>query len=201
MDAQVAPAVVFFGALQVDAFSAYAKAVIAFSAAFTLMLGQDFFARDNDRRYEFAILTILAVLGMFIMASSHDLITLYMGVELQSLSAYVMAAWRRDESRSSEAGLKYFVLGALSSGLLLYGASLVYGFAGSVQFDAIGLAAQAGGGANVGLIFGLVFMICGLAFKLAAAPFHMWTPDVYEGAPTPVAALFAAAPKLANGNR
>lgn len=197
IDAQAAPTLVFFDALQIDAFAAYAKAVIAFSAAFTLMLGQDFFTREDDRRYEFAILTTLAVLGMFIMASANDLITLYMGVELQSLAAYVMAAWRRDENRSSEAGLKYFVLGALSSGLLLYGASLVYGFAGSVQFDAIAMAAQSGGGVNVGLVFGLVFMICGLAFKLAAAPFHMWTPDVYEGAPTPVTALFAAAPKLA----
>jgi NADH-quinone oxidoreductase subunit N len=196
IDRPDAPVEAFFGSIVVDGFAAYAKAVIAFSAAFTLMLGQEFFARAKDERYEFPILTVLAVLGMFVMASANDLITLYMGVELQSLSAYVMAAWRRDESRSSEAGLKYFVLGALSSGLLLYGASLVYGFSGSVSFAAIAEAAQAGAG-NVGLIFGLVFMICGLAFKLAAAPFHMWTPDVYEGAPTPVTALFAAAPKLA----
>jgi NADH-quinone oxidoreductase subunit N len=197
VDQQSAPATAFFGSLRIDGFSAYAKAVIAFSAAFTLLLGQEFFAREKDSRFEFAILTVLAVLGMFVMASANDLITLYMGVELQSLAAYVMAAWRRDESRSSEAGLKYFVLGALSSGLLLYGASLVYGFAGSIRFEAIAVAATAGGATNVGLVFGLVFMICGLAFKLAAAPFHMWTPDVYEGAPTPVTALFAAAPKLA----
>lgn len=196
IDRPDAPVQGFFDSIVVDGFAAYAKAAIAFSAAFTLMLGQEFFARAKDDRYEFAILTVLAVLGMFIMVSANDLITLYLGIELQSLSAYVLAAWRRDESRSSEAGLKYFVLGALSSGLLLYGASLVYGFSGSVGFDAIAKAAENGAG-NVGLVFGLVFMICGLAFKLAAAPFHMWTPDVYEGAPTPVTALFAAAPKLA----
>lgn len=196
IDRQIVPVDAFSGSLVIDGFAAYAKAIIAFSAAATLMLGAETFARDQDQRYEFAILTVLAVLGMFIMVSSNDLITLYMGVELQSLAAYVMAAWRRDENRSSEAGLKYFVLGALSSGLLLYGASLVYGFSGSVKFDAIAQAAAAGQ-QNVGLVFGLVFMICGLSFKLAAAPFHMWTPDVYEGAPTPVTALFAAAPKLA----
>lgn len=196
LDQQFTPTTAFNGSLRIDAFAAYAKALIGFSAAFTLLLGAEFFGRAKDSRFEFAILTTLAVLGMFVMVSASDLITLYIGVELQSLSAYVMAAWRRDETRSSEAGLKYFVLGALSSGLLLYGASLVYGFSGSVQFDAIAVAAQQGA-ANVGLVFGLVFMICGIAFKLAAAPFHMWTPDVYEGSPTPVTALFSAAPKVA----
>jgi NADH-quinone oxidoreductase subunit N len=187
---------VFNGAMQVDAFSAYAKALIAFAAAATLLLGADHFARIQDRRFEFPILTVLAVLGMFVMVSANDLITLYVGLELQSLSAYVLAAWRRDDARSSEAGLKYFVLGALSSGLLLYGCSFVYGFAGSVSFDAIA-AAIVGGEAGVGMIFGLVLVLSGLAFKMSAAPFHMWTPDVYEGAPTPVTALFAAAPKAA----
>jgi NADH-quinone oxidoreductase subunit N len=134
------------------------------------------------------------VLGLFVMVSANDLITLYVGVELQSLASYVLAAWRRDEARSSEAGLKYFVLGAISSGLLLFGASYIYGFTGSLRFAEI---AEATGGGGFGLLFGLVLLICGLAFKVAAAPFHMWTPDVYEGAPTPVTALFAAAPKMA----
>ena len=138
----------------------------------------------------------LAVLGMFVMVSAQDLITLYVGVELQSLSLYVLAAWRRDDARSSEAGLKYFVLSALSSGLLLFGSSFVYGFTGSVRFDAIAAAIAEGGG-GVGLVFGLVLMLCALGFKMSAAPFHMWTPDVYEGAPTPVTAFFAAAPKVA----
>ncbi len=133
---------------------------------------------------------------MFVMVSAQDLITLYVGVELQSLAAYVLAAWRRDDARSSEAGLKYFVLSAISSGLLLFGSSFVYGFTGSVRFDAIAAAACEGGG-GVGLIFGLVLMLCALGFKMSAAPFHMWTPDVYEGAPTPVTAFFAAAPKVA----
>jgi NADH-quinone oxidoreductase subunit N len=130
------------------------------------------------------------------MVSARDLITLYVGVELQSLAAYVMAAWRRDDARSSEAGLKYFVLSAISSGLLLFGSSFVYGFTGSVHFDAIASAVSEGAG-GVGLIFGLVLMLCALGFKMSAAPFHMWTPDVYEGAPTPVTAFFAAAPKVA----
>jgi NADH-quinone oxidoreductase subunit N len=186
------PVVVFNGSLQIDGFSALVKAIIAFSAAATLWLGAAYFARLKERRFEFTIITTLAVLGMFIMASANDLIALYIGVELQSLAAYVLAAWRRDDAKSSEAGLKYFVLGALSSGLLLYGASLVYGFAGSIRFEAIAQAPP-----SPGLIFGLVFMLCGLAFKLSAAPFHMWTPDVYEGAPSAVTALFAAAPKMA----
>lgn len=185
---------VMSGSLSIDPYSSIAKAVIAFSAAATLALGFDHFARTKEHKFEFAILSCLAVLGMFVMVSANDLIALYVGVELQSLAAYVMAAWRRDDARSSEAGLKYFVLGALASGLLLYGASLIYGFTGSVDFRMIASAAD---GANIGVVFGLVFLLCGIAFKLSAAPFHMWTPDVYEGAPTPVTAFFAAAPKLA----
>jgi NADH-quinone oxidoreductase subunit N len=185
---------VMSGSLSIDPFSAIAKAVIAFSAAATLALGYDHFARTKEHKFEYPVLTCLAVLGMFVMVSANDLIALYVGVELQSLAAYVMAAWRRDDARSSEAGLKYFVLGALASGLLLYGASLIYGFTGSVDFRTIASAAD---GSNIGVVFGLVFLLCGIAFKLSAAPFHMWTPDVYEGSPTPVTAFFAAAPKLA----
>lgn len=195
LDAPGAAVEIFGGAMVVDGFAVYAKALIAFSAAATLYMGADSFARTGDKKFEFPVLVALAVLGMFVMVSARDLITLYVGVELQSLAAYVMAAWRRDDAKSSEAGLKYFVLGAISSGLLLYGASFIYGFTGSVRFDAI--AAAVGEGGNVGMIFGLVLMICALAFKMSAAPFHMWTPDVYEGAPTPVTAFFAAAPKVA----
>jgi NADH-quinone oxidoreductase subunit N len=189
-----APQIVYTGALIVDQFGAYVKVLMAFTAAATLMLGADHFRRSGDQRFEFTALTLLAVLGFFVMVSANSLITLYVGLELQSLAAYVLAAFRRDDARSSEAGLKYFVLGALSSGILLYGASLVYGFTGSVAFADIAVKAGAG---DTGVIFGLVFVICGLAFKMSAAPFHMWTPDVYEGAPTPVTALFAAAPKVA----
>jgi NADH-quinone oxidoreductase subunit N len=189
-----APQDIFAGAMSIDAFGAFAKAVIAFAAAATLLLGAEHFHRLQDQQFEFPLITVTAVLGMFVMVSANDLIALYVGVELQSLAAYVLAAWRRDDARSSEAGLKYFVLGALSSGLLLFGCSYVYGFSGSVQFDTIAAAAVEPG---VGLMFGLVMVLAGLAFKMGAAPFHMWTPDVYEGAPTPVAALFAAAPKVA----
>lgn len=188
------PVDVFNGAIVVDGFAALAKVGIGLSAAATLLLGGAHFSRAGPARFEFPLLVVLSALGMFVMVSANDLITLYIGIELQSLAAYVMAAFRRDDARSSEAGLKYFVLGALASGLLLYGASLIYGFTGSVHFNTIAQSAETGG---VGLIFGLVFLLCGLAFKLSAAPFHMWTPDVYEGAPTPVTAFFAAAPKLA----
>jgi NADH-quinone oxidoreductase subunit N len=188
------PQRVLNGTLSIDGVSGFAKALIAFSAAATLILGADYFAKAGERRFELPLLVTLSVLGMFIMVSSENLISLYVGVELQSLPAYVLAAWRRDDTRSTEAGLKYFVLGALSSGLLLFGASYVYGFAGSVEFGAIAERAEEGG---LGLLFGLVLMLCALAFKMSAAPFHMWTPDVYEGAPTPVAAFFAAAPKVA----
>jgi NADH-quinone oxidoreductase subunit N len=192
----VAPVEILQGAMVIDGVGVFAKALIAFSAAATLTLGADHFVRTNDQRFEFPVLVTLAVLGMFVMVSAQDLITLYVGVELQSLSAYVLAAWRRDDAHSSEAGLKYFVLSAISSGLLLFGSSFVYGFTGSIRFDAIAAAVGEGAG-GIGLIFGLVLMLCALGFKMSAAPFHMWTPDVYEGAPTPVTAFFAAAPKVA----
>jgi len=187
-----APVAVFAGTLVIDGFAAVSKALMGLASAVILLMMWDHFRRLNDRRFELSLMVTLSVLGLFIMASANNLMTLYLGVELQSLAAYVLAAFRRDDARSSEAGLKYFVLGALSSGVLLYGCSLVYGFAGSTAFADIAQAHQ-----GVGMIFGLVFVICGVAFKMSAAPFHMWTPDVYEGAPTPVTALFAAAPKLA----
>ncbi|MFO1018990.1 MAG: NADH-quinone oxidoreductase subunit NuoN [Hyphomonadaceae bacterium] len=192
----VAPVSIFQGAMVVDGVAVYAKALIAFSAAATLLLGAAHFSQTNEKRFEFPVLITLAVLGMFVMVSAQDLISLYVGVELQSLAAYVLAAWRRDDAHSSEAGLKYFVLSAISSGLLLFGASFVYGFTGSIHFDAIAAAVAEGAG-GIGLVFGLVLMLCALGFKMSAAPFHMWTPDVYEGAPTPVTAFFAAAPKVA----
>jgi NADH-quinone oxidoreductase subunit N len=186
---------IFAGGFVSDQAAVFAKVAIYLMSAVGVVLGHGWLGRLNARQFEYPILILLAALGMGMMASSGDLISLYIGVELQSLALYVMAAFRRDDARASEAGLKYFVLGALSSGLLLYGASLVYGFAGSTRFEVIAAVAQ--GGAGTGLLFGLVFLICGLAFKVSAAPFHMWTPDVYEGAPTPVVGFFTAAPKLA----
>jgi NADH-quinone oxidoreductase subunit N len=185
----------FGGALIADDWAAFAKVAIFAASAVTIPLCDRWFADRGTQRFELAVLVILAALGMSIMVSAGDLISLYVGIELQSLALYVLAAFQRDDEKSSEAGLKYFVLGALSSGLLLYGASLVYGFAGSTRFADI--AAATHGGASVGLIFGLVFLICGIGFKVSAAPFHMWTPDVYEGAPTPIVGFFAGAPKLA----
>jgi len=185
----------FAGGFVADQAAAFAKVAIYLATAVALFLGSGWLGRLKARQFEYPILILLSALGMGIMASSGDLISLYVGVELQSLAAYVLAAFRRDDAKASEAALKYFVLGALSSGLLLYGASLIYGFAGSVKFADIAVAAHAG--AANGVLFGLVFLICGLAFKVSAAPFHMWIPDVYEGAPTPVVAFFAAAPKLA----
>ena len=185
----------FNGGLIADQGAAFAQVVIYLASAAAIPLGQRWFARRDIDRFEYPILVILAALGMGMMVAAGDLIALYVSLELQSLALYVLAAFRRDDAKSSEAGLKYFVLGALSSGLLLYGASLIYGFAGSTRFDVIARAAQ--GGAGTGVLFGLVFLICGLAFKVSAAPFHMWTPDVYEGAPTPVVGFFAGAPKLA----
>lgn len=185
-----------FGGMVVnDGFARFAKVVILLAAAAILLVGKDFLKRDGLLRFEYPMLIVLATVGMMVMVSAGDLMTLYMGLELQSLSLYVVASMRRDSVRSTEAGLKYFVLGALSSGLLLYGASLTYGFAGTTSFAGIIEAAE--GGASLGLIFGLVFMFAGLAFKVSAVPFHMWTPDVYEGAPTPVTAFFATAPKVA----
>ncbi|HEX3885980.1 MAG TPA: NADH-quinone oxidoreductase subunit NuoN [Phenylobacterium sp.] len=185
----------FSGGLISDDASAFAQVAIFASSAISIPLGQRWFERRGVHNFEFPVLVVLAALGMGMMASAGDLISLYVGVELHSLALYVLAAIHRDNAKASEAGLKYFVLGALSSGLLLYGASLVYGFAGSTLFSDIAVAVKHG--ANTGVLFGLVFLICGLAFKVSAAPFHMWTPDVYEGAPTPVVGFFAAAPKLA----
>ena len=187
--------VAYNGSLVVDGVAVFTKVAIYIAALFVIVLGQGYFDRLNNRRFEFPILVLLATLGMSIMVSSGDLIALYVGLELQSLALYVLAAFRRDDVKSSEAGLKYFVLGALSSGLLLYGASLIYGFAGSMNFADIAHSVIAN--PKTGLIFGLVFLIAGLAFKVSAAPFHMWTPDVYEGAPTPVVAFAAGAPKFA----
>ncbi len=185
----------FKGGFIADAASAFARTAIYGMSAVGVLLGDRWLARRNDAKFEFPILILLAAVGMGMMTAAGDLISLYIGVELQSLALYVLAAFRRDDAKASEAGLKYFVLGALSSGMLLYGASLIYGFTGSTHFAQIAEVVKAG--AHTGVVYGLVFLICGLAFKVSAAPFHMWTPDVYEGAPTPVVALFAAAPKLA----
>ncbi len=186
----------FNGAFIDDRFARFAKVVILLSAAAVMVMGQEFMAKRDLLRFEYPILITLAAVGMMMMVSAGDLMALYMGLELQSLSLYVVAALRRDSARSTEAGLKYFVLGALSSGMLLYGASLTYGFAGTTLFDGI-IASIGDHGLSTGLLFGLVFMITGLAFKVSAVPFHMWTPDVYEGSPTPVTAFFATAPKMA----
>ncbi len=185
----------FSGGLVADDASAFGQVAIFAASAIAIPLGQKWFERRGVRNFEFPVLILLAALGMSMMVAAGDLISLYVGVELQSLALYVLAAMHRDDAKASEAGLKYFVLGALSSGLLLYGASLIYGFAGSTRFEDIAVAVETGAG--TGVLFGLIFLICGLAFKVSAAPFHMWTPDVYEGAPTPVVAFFAAAPKLA----
>jgi NADH-quinone oxidoreductase subunit N len=186
-----------FGGMFVDdAFARFAKVTILLSAAAVLLIGLDRMARSDILRFEYPILVTLAVIGMMMMVSAGDLMALYMGLELQSLALYVVASLRRDSVRSTEAGLKYFILGALSSGLLLYGASLVYGYAGTTLFSGI-IETATTGEMPVGLLIGLVFVMSGLAFKVSAAPFHMWTPDVYEGAPTPITALFATAPKVA----
>ncbi|WP_282094506.1 NADH-quinone oxidoreductase subunit NuoN [Epibacterium ulvae] len=188
--------IAFNGMFVDDGFARFAKAAILVAAAIVLMIGQEYMARRDMLRFEYPILIALSAVGMMMMVSAGDLMALYMGLELQSLALYVVAALRRDSAKSTEAGLKYFVLGALSSGLLLYGASLVYGFAGTTKFAGIITVAEHGH-VTIGLLFGLVFLISGLAFKVSAAPFHMWTPDVYEGAPTPVTAFFATAPKVA----
>ena len=178
-----------------DGFARFAKVVILLSAAAVLVMSVDYMRRRDLMKFEYPILIVLAVVGMMMMVSSGNLMSLYMGLELQSLSLYVVASFRRDSVKSTEAGMKYFVLGALSSGLLLYGASLVYGYTGSTDFATIIQAAGHGG--SIGLMIGLVLVIAGLSFKVSAVPFHMWTPDVYEGSPTPVTAFFATAPKVA----
>jgi NADH-quinone oxidoreductase subunit N len=188
-------AVAFDGLFTNDAFGNFAKILIYVAAAISLMIAPRFLEQAGAMRTEYPVLILLAVTGMGIMVSATDLITLYIGLELNSLAAYVLASFVRSDGRSAEAGLKYFVLGALASGILLYGMSLLYGFTGSTDFTAIGTALD--GEISLGTIFGIVFVLSGLAFKMSAAPFHMWTPDVYEGAPTPVTAFFASAPKVA----
>ena len=187
--------VAFGGMFIDDGFARFAKIVILMSAAAVLLMSESYMQQRGLLKFEYPILVALAVVGMMVMVSAGDLMALYMGLELQSLALYVVASLRRDSAKSTEAGLKYFVLGALSSGLLLYGASLTYGFAGTTLFS--GIIEATADGASLGMLFGVVFMLAGFAFKVSAAPFHMWTPDVYEGSPTPVTAFFATAPKVA----
>jgi NADH-quinone oxidoreductase subunit N len=190
-----ANAVLFGGAFIDDGFGRFAKGLCYISSIVTLLISHNFLVREKINKFEFPVLVLLATLGMSMLISANGLIGLYLGLELMSLALYVVAAFHRDDAKASEAGLKYFVLGALSSGMLLYGASLLYGFAGTVSFA--GIAASVIGTPSIGVIFGLVFLMAGLAFKISAVPFHMWTPDVYQGAPTPVTAFFASAPKVA----
>ncbi len=185
----------FEGAFVVDGLARVMKTLVLFASGLAIIMSVHFMKWERMERFEYPLLIVLATLGMMAMISAGGLISLYLGLELQSLSLYVLAAMNRESVRSTEAGLKYFVLGALSSGLILYGASMVYGFAGTVTFAGITEALKAE--FSIGLVVGLVFVLAGLAFKISAVPFHMWTPDVYEGAPTPVTAFFAAAPKLA----
>jgi NADH-quinone oxidoreductase subunit N len=186
--------VTFGGSFIVDDFARFLKILALIGSVATLVLSVEFLSDPSRRIFEYAILVLLSTLGMMVLISAGDLIALYLGLELMSLALYVVAASNRDNAKSTEAGLKYFVLGALSSGMLLYGASLIYGFTGTVSFAGIAAAAKTG---SPGIVFGLVFLLAGLCFKVSAVPFHMWTPDVYEGAPTPVTAFFASAPKVA----
>jgi NADH-quinone oxidoreductase subunit N len=186
----------FNGAFVLDPFARLLKAVVLLGSGVAIVMSIGYVRLHKFDRFEFPVLVVIATLGMMLMISANDLIAVYLGLELQSLSLYVVAAINRDSLKSTEAGLKYFVLGALSSGMLLYGMSLVYGFTGQTSFAGIAAALE-GGEPSLGLVFGLVFVIAGFAFKVSAVPFHMWTPDVYEGAPTPVTAFFAAAPKVA----
>ena len=186
------------GLFVVDTFAVFMKTLVLIGAALTLIMSLGYIRREDMERFEFPVLVVFATLGMMMMVSANDLMALYIGLELQSLSLYVIAAFRRDSLRSTEAGLKYFVLGALASGMLLYGCSLVYGFTGTTRFAALAaLFAAPGAEPATGVVVGLVFIAAGLAFKVSAVPFHMWTPDVYEGAPTPVTAFFSVAPKIA----
>ena len=187
----------FAGMYMADDFTAFAKALVLIASAAGLIMSLGYIKEEGMNRFEYPVLFVLATLGMLMMISANDLMSLYMGIELQSLALYVIAAFKRDSLRSTEAGLKYFVLGALSSGMLLYGCSLIYGFTGATGFQAIATAMAGQDQASIGLIVGIVFLCAGLAFKVSAVPFHMWTPDVYEGAPTPVTAFFAIAPKVA----
>jgi NADH-quinone oxidoreductase subunit N len=187
--------ITFHDSFVIDGFARFMKLAALAASAISLAMSEHYLRNEGSAKFEFPILVLISTLGMMLMISANDLITVYLGLELSSLALYVIASFQRDNLKSTEAGLKYFVLGALSSGMLLYGASLIYGFTGSVGFAAIAAALK--GPASTGVIFGLVFLMAGLAFKISAVPFHMWTPDVYEGAPTPVTAFFAAAPKLA----
>jgi NADH-quinone oxidoreductase subunit N len=185
----------FDGQFRADQFAAFAKLLIFLASAAAIAVAPNFFRRGGEMQPEYPVLILFSAIGMSVMASAGDLLMLYVGLELQSLAAYVLASFMRRDARSSEAGLKYFVLGALASGILLYGISLLYGFTGSTLFS--GIAASLAGGVSTGALFGIVFVLAGIAFKVSAVPFHMWTPDVYEGAPTPVTAFFASAPKVA----
>ncbi|MEQ9326491.1 MAG: NADH-quinone oxidoreductase subunit NuoN [Rhodospirillales bacterium] len=187
----------FGGLFLADDFASFAKLLILLATALGVVMSLPYLRANKLERFEFPVLIVIASLGMMMMVSANDLMSLYLGLELQSLSLYVLAAFNRDSVKSTEAGLKYFVLGALASGMLLYGASLVYGYTGSTDFTVIAAKFAGGNEPGVGMIIGIVFILCGLAFKVSAVPFHMWTPDVYEGAPTPVTALFAVAPKIA----
>ena len=187
---------VFGGLITADLFGSFGKVIIFIASAVSIIAAHGWFERDTEHSAEYSVLILFSALGGAVMVSATSLVTLYVGLELQSLSAYVLASYRRTDERSAEAGLKYFVLGALASGILLYGISLLYGFTGTMNFNGIA-AAFARDGASLGLLFGLVFLLAGIAFKISAVPFHMWTPDVYEGAPTPVTAFFASAPKVA----
>jgi len=187
---------IFGGLLAADPFGAFGKALIFPAAAVAIIAAHGWFERGTEHEAEYSVLILFSAVGMAVMVSATNLITLYLGLELLSLSSYVLASYRRDDDRSAEAGLKYFILGSLASGILLYGISMLYGFTGTMDFA--GLAEAFGRGApSIGLLFGLVFLLSGIAFKISAVPFHMWTPDVYEGAPTPVTAFFASAPKVA----
>ncbi|NBU83420.1 MAG: NADH-quinone oxidoreductase subunit NuoN [Sphingomonadaceae bacterium] len=185
----------FDGLYTADAFSNFTKPLIYLAAGVSILLSTRFFAAEERLRAEYSVLILLATIGMGMMVSASNLLTLYVGLEMQSLAAYVLASFMRKDARSAEAGLKYFVLGALASGILLYGISLLYGFSGTIDYH--GVAKGLADGVNMGELFGIVFVLAGLSFKIAAVPFHMWTPDVYEGAPTPVTAYFGTAPKVA----
>jgi NADH-quinone oxidoreductase subunit N len=190
--------VLAFGGMFVsDPFAVFFKVLVLVASAMTIVISQGYLKGQGVARFEYGILVVFATVGMMVMISANDLMSLYLGLELQSLCLYVLAAFQRDDARSTEAGLKYFVLGALASGMLLYGASLVYGFSGTTDYEALAKLFEAETHAPTGVVVGLVFMIAGLAFKVSAVPFHMWTPDVYEGAPTPITAFFAVGPKLA----
>jgi len=187
----------FGGLFVTDAFAVFFKILILLASIMALAVSQDYLEHHGIARFEYAVLMLFATLGMLMMVSANNLMSLYLGLEMQSLSLYVIASFHRDDTRSTEAGLKYFVLGAVASGMLLYGSSMVYGYTGSTDFGAIASAFQDGGHVSLGLITGLVFILAGLSFKVSAVPFHMWTPDVYEGAPTPVTAFFSVGPKIA----